>query len=160
MQMANPSTVLCSSFFLMIRRPPRSTLFPYTTLFRSVVPLEESRPVGPVDADAARETLGHEAVAAAPFPGDRFLPGKVPADHLRVRGLPVVPEAEPAAGGRHLRGEVHAEGPPADVDLVGAVVAGLSRSPVPEPVPVVVDEVAPVGPVGGGPLPQLVVEVG
>src|SRR5438445_7652114 len=25
-------------FFLMIRRPPRSTLFPYTTLFRSDVP--------------------------------------------------------------------------------------------------------------------------
>src|SRR5690349_24846768 len=25
----------------MIRRPPRSTLFPYTTLFRSVRPLEE-----------------------------------------------------------------------------------------------------------------------
>src|SRR5260221_11776481 len=25
-------------FFLMIRRPPRSTLFPYTTLFRSVQP--------------------------------------------------------------------------------------------------------------------------
>src|SRR5438477_2191493 len=25
------------SFFLMIRRPPRSTLFPYTTLFRSLV---------------------------------------------------------------------------------------------------------------------------
>src|SRR2546423_8855924 len=24
-------------FFLMIRRPPRSTLFPYTTLFRSVM---------------------------------------------------------------------------------------------------------------------------
>src|SRR3712207_9140308 len=26
-----------SVFFLMIRRPPRSTLFPYTTLFRSEV---------------------------------------------------------------------------------------------------------------------------
>src|SRR3712207_7029784 len=26
----------CRYFFLMIRRPPRSTLFPYTTLFRSV----------------------------------------------------------------------------------------------------------------------------
>src|SRR3712207_8131038 len=26
---------LSSFFFLMIRRPPRSTLFPYTTLFRS-----------------------------------------------------------------------------------------------------------------------------
>src|SRR5687768_18257863 len=28
--------VLSSIFFLMIRRPPRSTLFPYTTLFRSL----------------------------------------------------------------------------------------------------------------------------
>src|SRR3981081_4777472 len=27
--------VFCVFFFLMIRRPPRSTLFPYTTLFRS-----------------------------------------------------------------------------------------------------------------------------
>src|SRR3712207_7648785 len=29
--------VLICVFFLMIRRPPRSTLFPYTTLFRSAV---------------------------------------------------------------------------------------------------------------------------
>src|SRR5260370_639332 len=29
------SSNLCLSFFIMIRRPPRSTLFPYTTLFRS-----------------------------------------------------------------------------------------------------------------------------
>src|ERR1039458_10324197 len=28
-------TLVCFVFFLMIRRPPRSTLFPYTTLFRS-----------------------------------------------------------------------------------------------------------------------------
>src|SRR3712207_7098969 len=27
---------MCAFFFLMIRRPPRSTLFPYTTLFRSL----------------------------------------------------------------------------------------------------------------------------
>src|SRR2546425_6413272 len=27
-------------FFLMIRRPPRSTLFPYTTLFRSLDPAQ------------------------------------------------------------------------------------------------------------------------
>src|SRR3712207_8491565 len=30
-------------FFLMIRRPPRSTLFPYTTLFRSTTTLEGPR---------------------------------------------------------------------------------------------------------------------
>src|SRR3712207_9098193 len=31
-------------FFLMIRRPPRSTLFPYTTLFRSGRPWSVDRP--------------------------------------------------------------------------------------------------------------------
>src|SRR3712207_7622089 len=31
--------VYLQCFFLMIRRPPRSTLFPYTTLFRSPRPL-------------------------------------------------------------------------------------------------------------------------
>src|SRR5258708_20664567 len=38
-------------FFLMIRRPPRSTLFPYTTLFRSIqtsyYPQEASNTDGP-----------------------------------------------------------------------------------------------------------------
>src|SRR2546430_17697751 len=36
---AEPFCRVCffSFFFLMIRRPPRSTLFPYTTLFRSAV---------------------------------------------------------------------------------------------------------------------------
>src|SRR5690606_41310260 len=32
---AVPAALRCSLFFLMIRRPPLSTLFPYTTLFRS-----------------------------------------------------------------------------------------------------------------------------
>src|SRR5437667_6346097 len=36
MRLSLPSLVLFF-FFLMIRRPPRSTLFPYTTLFRSLV---------------------------------------------------------------------------------------------------------------------------
>src|SRR5215203_6648598 len=29
--------IIALFFFLMIRRPPRSTLFPYTTLFRSIL---------------------------------------------------------------------------------------------------------------------------
>src|SRR3712207_7281845 len=35
-------------FFLMIRRPPRSTLFPYTTLFRSMIPIQASEQVQPI----------------------------------------------------------------------------------------------------------------
>src|SRR5256885_6214518 len=55
-------------FFLMIRRPPRSTLFPYTTLFRSegdvaVVPVGvgDELAVGFEQAQAARVGLGDEA---------------------------------------------------------------------------------------------------
>src|SRR6266511_5989479 len=35
--------LFCFFFFLMIRRPPRSTLFPYTTLFRSPPPVPRAR---------------------------------------------------------------------------------------------------------------------
>src|SRR2546430_11231756 len=40
----------------MIRRPPRSTLFPYTTLFRSAVPLSRQG-----DDGHHREAQGHRA---------------------------------------------------------------------------------------------------
>src|SRR3712207_7589656 len=50
-----------SFFFLMIRRPPRSTLFPYTTLFRSFLRLFLDGPgrvgKGPVHADLASAVL-------------------------------------------------------------------------------------------------------
>src|SRR2546426_4377314 len=39
----------------MIRRPPRSTLFPYTTLFRSVATGEEGGPARIVDGAVARQ---------------------------------------------------------------------------------------------------------
>src|SRR3712207_8406586 len=51
----------------MIRRPPRSTLFPYTTLFRSVpggVPL----PAGERGAPSARAALGGRARRGDPLP--------------------------------------------------------------------------------------------
>src|SRR3712207_7113270 len=40
----------------MIRRPPRSTLFPYTTLFRS-----------PLDVDGQRHTVSSERLTIEPF---------------------------------------------------------------------------------------------
>src|SRR3954470_25085149 len=47
-------------FFLMIRRPPRSTLFPYTTLFRSAPMLYNGEQIGDgtppqVDGDVRSE---------------------------------------------------------------------------------------------------------
>src|SRR3712207_9106890 len=53
-------------FFLMMRRPPRSTLFPYTTLFRSA------------DADLREVTLGEGGAFAAMKPGALFV------DHTTV----------------------------------------------------------------------------
>src|ERR1039457_4015556 len=36
-ELQSPCNLVCRLLLLMIRRPPRSTLFPYTTLFRSMV---------------------------------------------------------------------------------------------------------------------------
>src|SRR3712207_2182268 len=63
----------------MIRRPPRSTLFPYTTLFRSV-------PIG--GATAGQATRG----GALPDPERRELPGSGP----------VQPEVDVVAMGRRV----------------------------------------------------------
>src|SRR2546422_5285980 len=46
---ASCSVYLCF-FFLMIRRPPRSTLFPYTTLFRSYSAVPTSPAASPPNA--------------------------------------------------------------------------------------------------------------
>src|SRR5258705_8020848 len=45
-------------FFLMIRRPPRSTLFPYTTLFRSTLHQQVERLLHAADAVRARHEDG------------------------------------------------------------------------------------------------------
>src|SRR3712207_8480258 len=56
-------------FFVMIRRPPRSTLFPYTTLFRSSDVRRSVRPAvraaGSELCDSGREVEQRNARAAA-----------------------------------------------------------------------------------------------
>src|SRR2546430_7580661 len=98
----------------MIRRPPRSTLFPYTTLFRSAELNEFSAAVG-VAAGAAAQAreldgfvggpgwhLRHEqGDGAPPWPVVVFLPGVVD---------------DRAAGADGLRGWVTQCGPDAAAD--------------------------------------------
>src|SRR2546422_8636118 len=91
-------------FFLMIRRPPRSTLFPYTTLFRSQLPEELVEPLRPLHvADQIRAAHGlklkHE--------GDRLAP-----EHARVR-LQHLVEEEP--GVQEVRIELTGVAAPAPV---------------------------------------------
>src|SRR2546430_1377141 len=47
-------------FFLMIRRPPRSTLFPYTTLFRSLMSEPAQQPPQPRGIGAHALVVGHD----------------------------------------------------------------------------------------------------
>src|SRR3712207_7722481 len=64
-------------FFLMIRRPPRSTLFPYTTLFRSAASRHcGDRDVvragtGPSDGQHRRRDLHHVQVCGSDQQGVR-----------------------------------------------------------------------------------------
>src|SRR5437773_7767385 len=56
-------------FFIVLRRPPRSTLFPYTTLFRSGVALRgcrrpDGRRAGDARLGALHHRRGHRRAAA------------------------------------------------------------------------------------------------
>src|SRR3712207_8695304 len=53
----------------MIRRPPRSTLFPYTTLFRSRVEEQLTRPVLPEPHGREHEREGEQHRERAPQDG-------------------------------------------------------------------------------------------
>src|SRR5256885_7206157 len=59
-------------FFLMIRRPPRSTLFPYTTLFRShlaALPAGAAAAALPAAESAGPRPKPNEHVITAPMVG-------------------------------------------------------------------------------------------
>src|SRR6266545_1201154 len=65
-------------FFLMIRRPPRSTLFPYTTLFRSSRPAPAAAwPRTPPAVPSPRPAAGRRPLAGARSPAQ--VPGSAPA---------------------------------------------------------------------------------
>src|SRR3712207_8335602 len=66
-------------FFLMIRRPPRSTLFPYTTLFRSADDLQAGvRDAQPAGEPGERLGLVAAAVQVHPRPGPRRARTRLP----------------------------------------------------------------------------------
>src|SRR5256886_12806047 len=73
----------------MIRRPPRSTLFPYTTLFRSLVLVAEQAGLAPMGIEGAH---GQPRRRDAPPVAQRTL-GDPPAPHHPIGG--------------HLRSEEH-----------------------------------------------------
>src|SRR3712207_8552927 len=56
-------------FFLMIRRPPRSTLFPYTTLFRSAPWPVRTKPCASI---ATPHPLSHSVSGSAPTKRNRL----------------------------------------------------------------------------------------
>src|SRR5215510_5588029 len=97
-------------FFLMIRRPPRSTLFPYTTLFRSTPPASVAPEPSPVLARAV-ETL----------------PGFVRPEFLaRLEALPrPAPRSASAPSGPSIR--VPIERLDTLLNLVGELMIARSR---------------------------------
>src|SRR2546427_7776217 len=59
----------------MIRRPPRSTLFPYTTLFRSVIAMKAAQAVFEADR-SAKPIPERAALLNQSIPGDMGLHAK------------------------------------------------------------------------------------
>src|SRR2546422_7836588 len=104
-------------FFLMIRRPPRSTLFPYTTLFRSDGRLA-FRLESPAPADQIRERLRATGdVESVTLPEEEERRAAAPA---AAAGAALEP-----ARSRHLRVDLRRlDGL---MDLIGELVSARGR---------------------------------
>src|SRR5258707_12707496 len=68
---------LLSFFFLMIRRPPRSTLFPYTTLFRSL---------GAIVSETSTARPVVQVLVLGSYPANIPFPGSLTSFRSRERG--------------------------------------------------------------------------
>src|SRR3712207_4063479 len=119
----------------MIRRPPRYTLFPYTTLFRSV------RPPGDLHRPARHDALGHRPVVDPPprpgAPVRQAGPRRRGGDRALARGG----RGRPAGAGRRGAGSAALTtgflGPPGTFSeealLAADGRAGTARDRVPLP---------------------------
>src|ERR1043166_9246053 len=95
-------------FFLMIRRPPRSTLFPYTTLFRSSLarPARQRSPAAPREGPRGRDRGFHAGGTRSDFVL-RERPDDFVSNRVRIRGHPS--RADSAAGMGTTRFSMSAE---------------------------------------------------
>src|SRR5712672_1483102 len=84
----NVSVASSCFFFLMIRRPPRSTLFPYTTLFRSHVLVRHEQGAGHAASGYAHATGKVGVMMAASGPGATNL--VTPLADAQMDSIPVV----------------------------------------------------------------------
>src|SRR2546428_9327079 len=111
-------------FFLMIRRPPRSTLFPYTTLFRSPGMMSDVLPV--------RVTLGPE-LPLGQVVQQISLEHRRVLKHQRFRSEDIRRSLGLLASGRKLYGPI-VNAMPFDYDLrfgrYGATTHNLANGPV------------------------------
>src|SRR3712207_7728104 len=73
-------------FFLMIRRPPRSTLFPYTTLFRSCGTTIDARPTAMSHNTSRQRGEGGRPVGKSRSVRERWQSrGRMPRDRKSTR---------------------------------------------------------------------------
>src|SRR2546422_1324371 len=86
-----------SLFFLMIRRPPRSTLFPYTTLFRSLASTAVAGDLRGGDAGAGEVTVRRLLAEGAPLVVVRDRRGPVGAVAARGATTATLPTARRVA---------------------------------------------------------------
>ena len=125
----------------------------------AVTAADYDRAILAVEAAAVAGAVGAVRVTRQPLPGDGLAPFELARDGLGIGCFPVVLEVVVAPSGRRDPHRiVDAERPSAEIDRVRAVVPRLARAPVPEPMPVVVDDIVAVEAPGRRALPEVVVE--
>src|SRR6201988_5509718 len=94
--MASRPVALLGCFFLMIRRPPRSTLFPYTTLFRSPYSVGRELEKGTSKKDLVMRTLRRSEEHTSELQSRSDLVCRLLLEKISIDQAPFVAEIEDA----------------------------------------------------------------
>ena len=99
------------------------------------------------------------AVATRAFPDDFLATSKFVARGMCIGSLLVVDEAIATAAGSHAIWKIDLQSPTAQVESMHTVITQLTVTPLPEPVPVVVNAVIEIRHARCRPLPEIVIEI-
>ena len=124
--------------------------------FEVAVRIECERPVGAVE----RHKLISMSIAAQALPAYRLSAGEFVTDGLGIGSLLVVCKGVASATGYHPLRRDDIQSPAAQIKGVNAIVSQFAVTPMPTPMPIVMDQIVDVVSMRRWPLPKIVVKRG
>src|SRR5680860_1421492 len=97
-------------------------------------------------------------ISAPGLPHQRNFAWIIHSDYLSIRGFPIVIKMVFSTYGTYPFGKVHSQSPSGNIHLMCTVIQGFACTPMPQPVPIIMDEAVFIRYVGRRALPKVIIQ--